>query len=247
MPLAIELAAARVKILSAQQVADRLGDCLRLLSNGPQSAPRRQQTLRATLDWSYDLLPPAQRMLLRQLSVFAAGSSLAGVEAVCDVGGDDLLDCLSGLVDHSLVLVAEQAGVARYRLLEPVRQYGLERLRESPEGERATRLRHAAWSVDFAERAEPELRGPTQVRAMAEIAGEHDNLRGALRWAIEHGDAVTSLRIGAALWKFWEVRGHIGKGRALLQAALRLDDAATLPRVRARALYAAGILAQVSR
>jgi predicted ATPase len=164
IPLAIELAAARVKVLSVDQVADRLDDRFRLLTSGSRTALPRQQTLRATMDWGYDLLSETERALLRRLSVFAGGWTLEAAEAVCAEDGveaPDVLDLLTHLVDRSLVVMEEQDGGARYRLLGTVRQYGREKLLESGEADPA-RERHRAWCLNLAERAEPELQGPRQ-------------------------------------------------------------------------------------
>jgi non-specific serine/threonine protein kinase len=202
IPLAIELAAARVVGLSVEQIAARLDQRFRLLTGGSRAALPRQQTLRATLDWSHDLLTEPERALLRRLAVFAGGWLVEAAEAVvADEGLDaaEVLDLLLRLVDRSLVQA--EPGVSaetRYRLLETVRQYGLERLREAGEAE-AVRDRHLRWYVDLAERAEPALRGRELVVWLDRLEAEHGNIRAALHWARERGAADLGLRVAGAL------------------------------------------------
>jgi len=212
MPLALELAAARIALLSVEHIACRLDESFQLLAGGSRLAPPRQQTLSATLDWSYDLLPEPERRVFRRLSVFAGGWMLEAAERVC---GDDqsslpeMLDVLGWLIDRSLV-VTERGGVdgVRYRLLEPVRQYAAEKLIVSGE-EAATRTCHLSWCLSLAEEAEDELEGPAQLAWFARLDVEHDNLRAALTWsATDPGRATDGLRIGAALRWFWFVRGY---------------------------------------
>jgi len=248
IPLALELAAARVRVLSAQQIAHRLEERFELLTAGAADAPARHRTLRAALDWSFLMLGAPERALLRRMAVFAGGASLDALEAVVVddmLDRRDLLDVLTNLVDHSLVGVHEQAGEARYRLLETVRQYGLERLREAGE-DRNMRERTAAWCLELAERAEPELMGSRPRTWLDLLERELDNIRGALSWWHECGAADNALRLAGALWKFCEVHGHIGEGRAWLAAALALDGQASVDQlVRSKALHGAGILAGV--
>jgi non-specific serine/threonine protein kinase len=246
LPLAVELAAARVRVLTVAQILDRLDDALRLLTGGSRAAPTRQQTLRATLDWSYALLSPSEQAVFARLAVFAGGSDLDAAEAVCAgaaVPSADMLDLLTRLVDKSLVLVEEGAAAARYRLLEPVRQYALERLAASGDDER-TRARHAAYYLALAEQAAPALRGPAQVAWLDRLDCEQDNLRAALRWAEAGGEAVAGLRLAVALAPFWDGRGQLTEGRRWLATFLALPAATVPAALRAQALLASGRLAQ---
>jgi predicted ATPase/transcriptional regulator with XRE-family HTH domain len=247
LPLAIELAAARLTALSVEQVAARLDDRFRLLTGGSRVALPRQQTLRAALDWSHDLLSVPEQALLRRLAAFAAEATLEAVEAVCageEVAAADVLDLLGGLASKSLVQVWEQDGATRHGLLETVRAYAWEQLAASGETE-ATALAHVRHYLALAEAAEPRLNGPEQASWLARLEGEHDNLRAALRWAIRHDEAEIALRLAAALWRFWATHGHLREGQDWL-AGLLAPDAPTVPMVvRARALNAAGNLAQL--
>jgi predicted ATPase len=245
IPLALELAAARIKVLSAEQIAERLQDRFRLLTTGAEAAPPRHRTLRATLDLSFDLLSAPERALLRRLGVFA-GAGIEAMETVCSGGildADHILDSLSQLVDQSLVSVREQDGVARYRLLDTVRQYAIERLREADE-ESALPSRHAGWCLDFVERTDADLRGRDQLACLAKLERDHDNVRAALTWSLATRSADAALRLAGGLWKFWEVHGHAGEGERWLAAALDLDaDGSADPRARAKALHGAANLA----
>ena len=245
IPLAIELAAARVGTLSLEQIAKRLDGSLELLTHGGRTAVPRQQTLRGTLDWSHDLLSEPERVLFRRLSVFAGGWTLEASEAVGSGEGveeGEVLDLLSGLVEKSLVVArgSDQGGV-RYRLLEPVRQYALERLEESGEPE-ARKRAHARYFLSLAEEAEPELFGPRDVEWLERLEEEHDNLRAALSWALERAEADLALRLAGALWPFWEAHGHYGEGRRWLEEALE-KERCTSGAVRAKALNAVGRIA----
>ncbi len=235
IPLAIELAAARIKVLSADQIAARLDDSFRLLTGGSRTGLPRQQTLRATMDWSYDLLSDQERAVLRRLSVFAGGWTLEAAEAVCageGVEAADVLDLITQLVNKSLVVAETQAGEARYRLLETVRQYGRTRLAEAGEAT-GVAIRHRDWYLQLAERAEPEFFGPGQRAWLDRLETEHDNLWAALEWSkAEPGGAEASLRLAGSLTWFWFIRGHWREGRRWLEGALaRSDDAppAVLP------------------
>ncbi|HEU5328589.1 MAG TPA: LuxR C-terminal-related transcriptional regulator [Thermomicrobiales bacterium] len=222
LPLALELAAARISALSVMEIAGRLDDTVRLLTSGSRTAPPRQQTLQATLDWSYALLTPAEQLLFRRLAVFAGGFSLLGAEAVA---GDSfaeaaILDLLVRLVDKSMVLREQQsAGEARYRLLEPIRQYAWGRLRATGE-EAVARERHYAWCLALAEAAAPHLRGGEQRHWLARLGTEHDNVRAALTWAADQDDGRLILRLTAALHRFWWMRGYFSEGRRWLADAL---------------------------
>jgi predicted ATPase/class 3 adenylate cyclase len=245
IPLAIELAAARVKVLTVEQIAARLDDRFRLLTGGSRTALPRQQTLRAAMDWSYDLLSEAERVLLCRLSAFAGGWTLEAAEAVCAGGGveaSDILDLLTQLVHKSLVVATTQSGEARYRLLETVRQYAQDRLLEW--GEAAdVRTRHRAWYLDLAERADARMRGPEETMWLNRLEVEHDNLRAALGWSTtEEEDAETRLRLATALLLFWTYHTHWGEGREWLETALAgsRDRKST---IRAKALHGEGMLA----
>ena len=252
IPLAIELATARLTALTVDQVAERLEDSLGLLTAGRhRTADVRHRTLRATLDWSYQLLSAAERRLFRRLSVFAGGWSLEAAEEVGAGGGieqGEVLDLLGGLVEKSLVVAEASPGVGggalRYRMLEPVRQYGREKLRESQEA-REARRRHAHHYLALAETAEPELLGGGQAEWFSRLRLELGNLRGALWWSLEPGDeerarAELRLRLVAALWLFWDVAGF-GEGKQWLQTALEKDPGG-FPAVRAKALCWLGFI-----
>jgi predicted ATPase/DNA-binding CsgD family transcriptional regulator len=249
IPLAIELAAARVVVLSPDQIAARLGDRFHLLSGGSRTALPRYRTLRALLDWSHDLLDEQERMLLRRLAVFAGGWTLEAAESVCAVDGlgpDEILDPLSGLVAKSLVATDEQAGEVRYRFLESLREYAAEKLREA--GEEATlRARHVAWCLALAERAESHLDGTASDRWLGRLEHERENVRAALASCIERADAEIGLRLAGALTQFWFARGPYGDIRGVLADLLALPSAQQCsPPVlaaRAKALFAAGRLA----
>src|SRR5215204_2151365 len=246
IPLAIELAAARTKVLSVEQIADRLEDAFGLLSAGGRTAVPRHRTLHATMDWSHELLPEEERALFRRLSVFAGGFTLEAVESVCageDLRSDEVLELLSHLVDKSLVMVREESGEARYRLLETVRQDGGEKPSESGE-EGRIRERHAGYYLARAEAAEPELKGEGQVAWLERFEREHDNLRGALRWLLERGVAEKAARLGRALWLFWWIRGHFAEGLRSMEHALSAEGGTAMPAAaRAIALYVEGTMA----
>ncbi|GAA3727831.1 ATP-binding protein [Salinactinospora qingdaonensis] len=212
LPLALELAAARARAMSLAQLADRLSDRFRLLTTGDRLALPRHQTLQAVVDWSWDLLGEAERILLRRLSVFAAGPTLSAVERVCgDAPGDtiegcDVWDTLFALIDKSLVL-AEDVDVGdspRYRMLQTVRAYGAQRLAESGEEERV-RAAHADHIHHLLSEAEPQLRGPAQLRWLAELKLHHDDLSAALRWSIDRGDTGRALELFGRAGRYWEM------------------------------------------
>ena len=253
IPLALELAGARVTGLSVAQIADRLDDRFRLLTSGSRTARPRQRTLRATLDWSYDLLVDAERALLRRLAVFAGGWTLEAAEAVCAwdrIEPPDVLDLLQHLVDKSLVVAdARQSGATRYRMLEMLQQYAHEKLAERGEADDARR-QHAAWFLELAEDAEIELRGPHERAWMDRLEADIDNLRATLRWVIDRGEAERALRLASALWRFWTQRGHLVEGLDWLEQVLALgsgsgDASVALLGARAGALNGAGNLAAV--
>jgi non-specific serine/threonine protein kinase len=246
VPLAIELAAGRMGVLSAEQIASRLEDSLKLLTGGRAADPRHR-TLRATLEWSHELLSEPERMLFRRLSVFAGGGALEAAEVVCSGEGieqDDVLDILSKLVDKSLVVAEASPGVdgeLRYRMLEPIRQYAQERLQESRVAD-ATRDRHAASFLALAEKAGPELRGPRQVPWLKRLDTERDNVRGAMTWLVGQGESETAVRIGWALWLFWWMHGHFSEGRRWMEEALSKGSAMSAS-FWAKALFVAGTMA----
>lgn len=234
MPLAIELAAARAEVLSFEQIAKMLDDQFRLLTGGSRTALERQQTIRAAVEWSYELLTDDERTLLRRLSVFAGGFSLEAAEEVC--GSDPLeasavLDLLSALVRKSLVTVTRRGHAARYRLLETIRQYAREKLRESGESEPA-RERHRDWFSDLAGRAEEELLGPNQVEWAETIEAERDNIRAALEWSSASADSENLLRISVPLWRYWVLREPT-EGIRWLQEGLSGDQVSEGTRARA--------------
>jgi predicted ATPase/DNA-binding CsgD family transcriptional regulator len=243
MPLAIELAAARIRVLSVEQISTRLDDSFRLLTGGGRSMLARQRTLRATMDWSYGLLDPQEKELFRRLAVFAGGFTLGEAEAVCageGLGRGEVLDLLTSLVDKSLVLVAERDGEARYRLLETVRQYASEKLDRAGEHDAVGR-RHAEFFVELAERAAPELKGHGQVAWLGRLETGHGNLRAAMRRLLRNGDVEAAVHLAWALRLFWYVRGHQSEGYRYTTETLRRSDA--LPTsARAKALCAAGLM-----
>jgi predicted ATPase/serine/threonine protein kinase len=246
LPLAIELAAARVKVLSPSSMRTRLASRLQLLTGGARDLPQRQQTLRAAIDWSYDLLSPAEQKLFRRLSVFVGGCTLEGVEAVCDTKSDlelDLLDGMSSLVDKSLVQHFEQAkSESRFVMLETIREYALEKLAASGE-KPLTKRAHAAYCLVLAEEEAAEQSGAEGTEWLEHFGLEHDNFLAGLDWLIETGDADWGLRLGTALFRFWETREYLAEGRGRLGKLLKLPGAAAPTKARARALFAAGVLA----
>ncbi len=247
LPLGIELAAARVGVLGVEQLAARLGDALSLLGGGERRAPARQRTLRATLDWSYDLLEERERRLLGCLSVFAGGFSLEAVEQVClgesDCKGDGVLETWFGLVDKSLVVARTDAeGWVQYGLLEPVREYARERLVRGGLAEvEAARYAHAKYYVALAGQAEREWRGPQQREWLDRLETEHDNLRTALRWYLDRGDAEAYLRLAGHLWWFCDMRGHLDEVRGWMETGLAANREVSAT-VRARVLTSLGML-----
>ncbi len=244
IPLAIELAAARVGTLSIEQISERLEGSLELLTRGGRTAVLRHRTLKGALEWSHNLLSESEKKLFRRLSVFAGEWTLEASEAV-GAGGDveegEVLNLLSGLVEKSLVMArGGDPGDARYRLLEPVRQYAWEKLEESDEAEEARR-RHAEFFLGLAEETETEMRGPEQAAWLDRLEADHDNLRSALSWALERGGPELGLRLAEAFWWFWEARGYFDEGRRWLEQALAKGSRASS--ARAKALDGVGHLA----
>jgi predicted ATPase/DNA-binding SARP family transcriptional activator/DNA-binding CsgD family transcriptional regulator len=244
LPLAIELAAARIGTLSLKQISQRLGSSLELLTRGGRTAVPRQRTLKKTLDWSHNLLSEPERKLFRRLSVFAGGWTLEASEAVAsgeDIEEGEVLDLLSELVEKSLVAAEPTAeGGVRYRKLEPVRQYAREKLEESGETEEIQR-RHASFFLALAEEAKTTFPGPEEAWWLHRLEAEHDNLRAALSWSLGDGSRGLGLQLAAALWWFWSRRGHFGEGARWLEGALGKDDRAE-PTARAGALYGLGFI-----
>jgi predicted ATPase/DNA-binding XRE family transcriptional regulator len=242
MPLAIELAAARVKTLSPRQIVERLDDRFTLLSDPTLTAPSRHQTLRAALDWSHGLLVDAERLLFRQLAVFAGGFTLDMLAAVTRLNSNQLvLDVLSRLVDKSLVVV-EYDDSTRYRLLETIRQYALEKLQAFGEVE-TLRDQHLDCFLSFAQATEPHLFDSGQKDWMKRLELEHDNLRGALTWAFESGQVTAGLRLAGALARFWLQEGHLREGRQWLNRLLMEGDSSPATD-RAKALYWASAMSR---
>jgi len=249
IPLAIELAAARVPVLNPQQIAARLDDRFRLLTGGSRTALPRYRTLRAMVDWSHARLDEREQVLMRRLAVFAGGWTLEAAEAVCageGLASDEVLDVLSGLVAKSLVLTEQHVEEVRYRFLESLREYAVEKLREAGE-EPSVQERHRDWFQALAERAEPELGGADSVRWLDRLERDRENLRAALAGCIERGTAGPGLRLAGALTRFWLVRGPYREIRAMLSELLASsgarENAPSIQAARAAALYTAGILA----
>lgn len=240
LPLAIELAAARVKLFAPEAMLARLEQRLELLTGGPRDKPRRHQTLRAAIAWSYELLSADERAFFRRSAVFVGGFGLSAAERVCyaaDALALSPLDGVSALVDKSLLRAVPER--ARFAMLEMIRDYGLERLRQAGE-EALSRHAHAEHYLALAREAETELTGPEQARWLERLEAEHDNFRAALDWAEREGEPSLGLELAAALWRFWVVRGHMREGRERLERLLALQRGEA--RSRARALSGFGTL-----
>ena len=250
LPLAIELAAARVKVLSLSAMRSRLASRLQLLTGGSRDLPERQQTLRGAIDWSYDLLSPAEQTLFRRLSVFVGGCTLEGIEAVCNTKADlelDLLDGMSSMVDKSLLQQLEQTnGESRFTMLETIREYAREKLEASSEA-KLTRRTHAAYYLVLAEEDPATQSGPQQAEWFERLALENNNLRAALDWLAETRNADWGLRLSAAMFRFWEARELFGEGRNWLDTFLHLESAPASSKTRARALFSTGVLSVEQR
>jgi predicted ATPase/class 3 adenylate cyclase len=245
LPLAIELAASRAKVLTPDQILARLERRLTLLTTGARTLPDRQRTLRAAIAWSYDLLDPVQRRLFGRLSVFTGGWALASAEAVCDPQalGVDALDGLTSLVDQSLVRRVESPGrPSRFAMLETIREFAREQLEAS--GDQAQlRRRHAEHFLDLAVAAEPHLTGADQSEWLDRCDAEHANLRAALGWAVEVGEAGRAQAAAGGLWRFWQQRGHLVEGRRWLEEVLAMPAGQVPTAARAKALAGAGGIA----
>jgi predicted ATPase/class 3 adenylate cyclase len=235
LPLAIELAAARVKLLTPQAMLPRLKEGLDLLASSSRDRTDRQRTLRGAIAWSFDLLEPGMQILFSRCAVFVAGANLEQLEAVCGPGaeiGREVIDGVSDLVDQSLMRQSDVAGEPRFRMLVTIRDFALEKLASSGE-EHDLRARHLTAYVAFAERAQPELQGKEQKVWLDRVELEHDNVRAALEFAIAGGNADDASRIVYALWRFWQVRGYLREGRSWAERAVALPGATPLARLRA--------------
>ncbi|MFC4605077.1 ATP-binding protein [Rhodococcus kronopolitis] len=248
LPLLIELAAVRMRALSAEQILDRLTDRYRLLTGGSRAAPSRQQTLQLCIDWSHELCTPSERDLWRRLSVFAGGFELDAVEGIClddpasPPRGDDLLDTLASLVDKSILISEQRGTVVRFRMFETIREYGRERLAETGGGE-VLRRRHRDWYADLAARAEAEWIGPLQLEWIDRLGSEQPNMRAALDFCLDDPEAGDlGLRTASAMFQFWLSQGQYGEGRRWLGRLLAARGGRpTLERV--KALYKQSVLA----
>ncbi len=241
IPLALELAAARTRAMAPDEIAARMKDRFAILTDGLRTAPARQQTLKATIDWSYDLCPEASRSVLRRLSVFSGGWSLDAAEAVVSNGATDrseVAGLLARLVDRSLVERSTVAGESRYRLLETIRQYAFDALVATGEAPTVSG-RHCDWYVALAERAEPELRGSDQIEWWQRLEREHDNVRSAIAWSLGTTDPSRALRLVAALGWFWFQRGYWSEAWRWTGRCLE-NKAEVDPLLRARVIYATG-------
>ena len=254
IPLAIELAAARIRAMSVEEIERRLDDRFRLLTGGSRTALRRQQTLRALVDWSYDLLSEQERLLLHRLCVFAGGWSLEAAEVICvtpeeslqaiSLKSYEILDTLTSLVDKSLVVSEEQEGKTRYRLLETMRQYAREFLVQSGEAE-AVQAAHRDYFLQVATEAEAALTGPGQGAWLTRLEAEHDNLRAGLEFALQAtgaDEAARAQRMTGCLWRFWQVHGHLSEGKTWLTRAINRPEGQGRTPERAAALRGAGVL-----
>jgi predicted ATPase/class 3 adenylate cyclase len=251
LPLAIELAAARVKLFSPQALLSRLGNRLKMLTGGASNLPRRQQTLRAAIEWSYDLLSEGEKQFFRRMAVFQGGRTLEGLEAVCNYDGSlevDVLDGVESLVNNSLLGQREgRDGEPRFWMLETIHEYAREKLQENGEAE-ALHREHALYFMTLAEEAQPHLVGKEQQEWLERLEEEYDNIRAALRWGRETNqaeDIETGLRLAGAIWRFWLVRGYFSEGLEQLSGLLVLQQAekksegltTDISRIRAEALY----------
>jgi predicted ATPase/class 3 adenylate cyclase len=244
LPLAIELAAARVRVLTPQAILERLSDRLGLLSGGARDLPERQQTLRGAIAWSHDLLEEMDRRAFARISVFAGGATLEQIEEVCFDPAERAmaLDVVTSLVDKSLLREDSIDGVPRFRMLETIRQYAAEQLAATDE-EAAIRARHAAATLAFAEEGAAVVLGPDGRAWLDRFELERDNIRAAMAWALDGTHTETALRLLTACWRYWQIRGYLAEGRANAERALALPDTRDFPEARERALEAAGGIA----
>ena len=245
LPLAIELAAARVRVLSPHAIMERLGDRLKLLSGGSRDLPERQQTLRGAIAWSHDLLDPADQRVFARFSIFAGGATLGAIEQVAfDPGEDsDALDAVASLVDKSLVRQeSELDGEPRFRMLGTIREFATEKLGERGEAEELA-SRHAAWVLALVEAWAASVFGPDQKAILDRYEREHDNIRAVLSRAVASGQAVVAMQILAACWRFWQMRGYLAEAREQAERVLALPGTTDHPEARGAALEAAGGIA----
>jgi hypothetical protein len=247
LPLAIELAAARLKLLPPKALLARLEKRLQVLTSGARDVPAWQQTLRNTIAWSYDLLNAQEQRFFRRLSVFVGGCMLEAVEALCSAFGDmtiPILDAVASLVDKNLLMQVEQEGdEPRLKQLDTIREFGLEYLSASGELEIA-RQAHAQYYLALAEEAEPELFGSRQAMWLNRLEQKHDNFWAALHWLLERKETEAALRLASALRRLWFIRGYLSEGRQWLERALRESEGVAAS-VRAKALNAAGQLSSL--
>jgi predicted ATPase/class 3 adenylate cyclase len=245
LPLAIELAAARIKMLPPKAMLQRIGSRLKLLTGGARDLPERQRTLRGAIEWSFALLEEGEQLLFGRLAVFSGGRALEAIEAICDAEGDLLMDAFEGvssLLDKSLLRQEEgHNSEPRFVMLETVHEFAREKLEKSAEAEEIKRV-HAQYFLTLAEEAYPELRGPHQLEWLERLEAEHDNMRTALSWALERKEVEAALRLGSTLSLLWSVRGYHSEGRRWLEEALAMDGRGS-PEVRAMALAGVGMLA----
>ena len=245
LPLAIELAATRTKVLTPEQILPRLQKRLAILTSGARTLPERQRTLRGAIAWSHDLLEEAEKRMFARLSVFSGGSTLEAAEAVCDPEGlgMDVLDALTSLVDKSLIRRTEPAGgEPRFSMLETIREFGQEQLQAGGDLDLTLR-RHGEHFLDLALEAEPHLTADDQGEWLDRCDREHANIRNALRWAIETREAVRAQDSAGALWRFWQQRGHLAEGRRWLDETLTMPSGQARTPARAKALIGAGGIA----
>jgi predicted ATPase/class 3 adenylate cyclase len=244
LPLALELAAARVKILSPDAILQRLEHRLALLASGPRDLEAHHKTLRDTIAWSYDLLDGPERRFFARLSVFVGGFTLEAAERVASPVGEvgiEALDGVASLVNKSLIRqMSTDHPDPRYLMLETIREYAMEQIDGDPEEADEIRRRHAAFFRELTEKAEPELTGPNSATWLDTLEQEHNNLRAALEWSATGGRLETALRMGGALWRFWLMRGHLREARDRLTALLGLPETRDHPDARAKALEGAG-------
>ncbi len=244
LPLALELAAARIRVLSAQALLERMQARLKILTTGPRDMPSRQQTLRNAIAWSYDLLDGSEKTLFSRLGVFVGGCSLDAAENVCSFGQNEsikLVDILQSLTDKSLIKRAEGERETRFIMLETIREFALESLAENGE-EQTVRQRHANYYHSLVEKASCELRGPNQIKWLDQLERDIGNIRSALTWFSGNKRTESSLQMLGALWQFWVVRGHFSEGRELFASVLGETKEPTVSR--AQALRGAGVLAE---
>jgi predicted ATPase/class 3 adenylate cyclase len=239
LPLAIELVAARVKLLPPKALLARLGKRLDMLEATSRDLPERQQTLRGAIAWSHDLLDPEARKLFACFSIFVGGADLEAAEAICGGEGFDVLAWLADLVDQSLIRQDDNQGEPRFWMLFVIREFALEKLAESDRAAEVGRL-HAQFYLSLAEAAAPHLTGPDRKRLLDRMDRENGNLRAALTWAIDNQEAELALRLGAAMWRFWQMRGLLREGADWLTRVLAIPGTEAFPAERAKALEAAG-------